>query len=462
MSRVGVAAFVITLAACGGSAQQASTTAAPPTSTTTTNATTSTGEPGITTAATTTVGVSTTTVTTLPAVDALTWDRVAHDEAVFGGSSTQAMLGLAAGETLLVAVGYDESGGDRDAAVWVSADGVTWERITHNETVLGGANDQEMRSVVADGSGFIAVGYDQETSEIHAAVWLSQDGFDWTRLPHQPVFAGGFWKVMSAITAGGPGFVAAGYTLDPTPTRPLGEQSAAVWTSSDGVAWQRVPHNEAAFGGDGFQQILGLAAGGPGVVAVGDDSTGYGNAAVWVSSDGTSWSRVPHDETVFGGTGVQVIHAVIAGGPGLVAVGGRWLEDEPGDFFAAVWVSADGYTWESIPHDPAVFGGRGEQQMYAVTVAGPGLVAVGSDSPWTGGARVWVSPDGLSWNRVVLPDGVRPVIGPDDVPGVPQAGLPWYAIETIRGVVAGGPGLVAVGQSWVAEGGGSAAVIISS
>jgi hypothetical protein len=45
-----------------------------------------------------------------------------------------------------------------------------------------------------------------------------------------------------------------------------------------------------------------VVAGGPGLVAVGHDDAGEDeDAAVWTSPDGLVWSRVPHDEAVFGG-----------------------------------------------------------------------------------------------------------------------------------------------------------------
>ena len=69
---------------------------------------------------------------------------------------------------------------------------------------------------------------------------------------------------------------------------------------------------------------------GSGLVAVGNVGSDAGDdAAVWTSGDGIAWSRVPHDEAVFAGAGMQ---SVTAGGPGLVAVG------SDGEA-AAVWVA---------------------------------------------------------------------------------------------------------------------------
>jgi len=104
------------------------------------------------------------------------------------------------------------------------------------------------------------------------------------------------------------------------------------------VTWSRVPHAEAALGAAGSQSMNSVTTGGPGLVAVGFDESGRNeDAAVWTSPDGIAWFRVPHDEAVFGGEGSQVMGSVIAGGPGLLAVG---VEESGGNEDAAVWVAA--------------------------------------------------------------------------------------------------------------------------
>jgi hypothetical protein len=152
--------------------------------------------------------------------------------------------------------------------------------------------------------------------------------------------------------------------------------------------------------------MLDVTVGGPGLVAVGGDhgigawDDGVGDAAVWTSVDGITWSRVPHDEAVFGaqavwpGIGNGAMLGVTAGGPGVVAVG-----------WAGVWASVDGIIWSFQD-----IGGH----VFDVTAVGPGLVAVG--------ATAWTSVDGLTWvpNEAIVGDG-------------------------LEGVTVGGPGLVAVG-----------------
>jgi len=382
----------------------------PPTSTTTTEAVTTTGAP------------TTTTTTTLPAEPV--WMRVADDGSVFGGADDQGMMGVVAGGFGVVAVGYDYSGGDGDAAVWTSGDGSTWSRAAHDEASLGGSGDQEMTNVVVGGPGFVAVGWEY-SEESDAAVWTSGDGLAWTRVPHdEGVFGGYCHQAMWDVVVGGPGLVAVGSDCS------HGDRDAAVWVSADGLAWSRVPHDGAIFGGSAEQGMDSVAAGGPGLVAVGYDySGGDWDAVVWVSADGLTWSRVAHDEAIFGGADDQEMWSVAAGGPGLVAVG---YDESDGDRDAAVWTSADGLAWSRVAHDEATFGGADEQEMAAVEMSGSGLVVVGDDhSSGNWDVAVWVSLDGFTWSRV---PPVGPVFG--------GAGN-----QSTWAVTAAGTDLVAVGES---------------
>ena len=375
-------------------------------------------------------------------LESLTWTRIPID----GG-----MESVTVGGPGLVAV--------EGAWVWTSPDGIIWTRAPD---VLDG----DAQSVIAGGPGLVAVG----SSEMAvpggvvsgAGVWTSVDGLTWTQVPgdlhtvaesggDDPVFRG---AVMESVTVGGPGLVAVGSTM--------GDGGAAVvWTSPDGFTWSRVPYDEAVFGGPGGQLMSSVTAGGPGLVAVGSDHGRGGEgrrtvvgieelrelqelpgsattaAAVWTSPDGFTWSRVPHDEAVFGeavfgGGGQLLMSSVTAGGPGLVAVGRHFDGGASAD--AAVWTSPDGFSWSRVPHDEEIFGG--DAAMSSVTTVGSGLVAVGGDRA---AAAVWTSPDGFTWSRVPHDEAV---FGSDE-------------FQWLTSVTAGGPGLVAVGASddgavWIA------------
>ncbi|NNF52998.1 MAG: hypothetical protein HKN03_01005 [Acidimicrobiales bacterium] len=373
--------------------------------------------------------------TTLPEFAASSsWSRVPHHEAAaFGGEGEQGMSSVTVGGPGLVAVGWENG----YAAVWTSADGLSWSQVAHDEAVFGG-RDTQMRSVSVGGPGLVAVGWEDEVldedAEPSAAVWTSVDGSTWSRVPHDEDVFGA--ALMTSVTAGGPGLVAVGMTT------PGGDGNAAVWTSDDGFNWTRVPHDETVFGGVDRQVIHDVTVGGPGLVAVGNDG-GRGwwdnnpgnNAAVWTSVDGFTWSRVSRDEPVFSDGGNPVMLSVTAGGPGLVAVGAdSWL---PELARTPVWTSPDGFTWTRVPDDETVRG-----SMTSVTAGGPGLVAVGSDrigSDTSEATAVWTSVDGIKWSRVPHDDAV---FGkwPD-----------W-----INDVTLGGPGLLAVGVH-----GGDAAVWVA-
>ena len=319
--------------------------------------------------------------TTPPTVDlsSLRWSQVPDDEAILSGAGNQSMISVTAGGPGLVAVGSDELSG---AAAWTSSDGITWTRAAAVPRRRTFSSDDRMESVTAGGPGLVGVG---------TSVWTSVDGVAWTLrdagLTSHDTSAstGSDWQLMTSVTAGGPGLVAVGINWsDPA--------AGAVWTSVDGITWSRVPHDEAIFGSS---IMTGVTVGGPGLVAVGIDwSNPDGDAGVWTSVDGTTWSRVPNDESVFGGAGLQRMMSVTARGPGLVAVGTEF--DEESDADAAVWTSADGVVWSRVAHDETVFGGPGET-MSSVSAAGPGLVAVGGNDT---GPASWTSVDGTTWSRV--------------------------------------------------------------
>ncbi len=388
------AALMLLATGCGGEDTAVSTSTIPSTTTTTlatTTVPTTTATVATTTteATTTTIAVETTTTTAAP----LAWTRVPEDEAVFGGASEQWMECVTAGGPGLVAVGAAESSGNVDAAVWTSADGISWSRVPHDETIFGGDASQVMSSVMAGGPGLVAVGSDGPVASRVAAVWTSADGITWSRVPDDAAVLGGDRsQLMSSVTAGGPGLVAVGWAS------PGDSGHAAVWTSADGITWSRVPHDETVFGF--YTEMSSVTAGGPGLVAVGWEINFSLDAdgAVWTSADGITWSRVTHSRAVFGGEGNQEMISVTAGGPGVVAVGSdKWGANED----AAVWTSPDGISWSRVTHNDAVFGGEGAQRMIGVTAGGPGLVAVGWDgSAMVGDAAVWVSADGITWARV--------------------------------------------------------------
>ena len=79
----------------------------------------------------------------------------------------------------LVAVGgptYNYRGpsdGDLGAAIWTSPDGITWSRVSHDTAVFGGTGENGISSVTTAGSNLVAVGSHQSSIDASAAVWVA-------------------------------------------------------------------------------------------------------------------------------------------------------------------------------------------------------------------------------------------------------------------------------------------------
>jgi len=176
-------------------------------------------------------------------IDGSVWNRMADDADVLGGEGDQFMHSVIQTPELAVAVG--ESAGE--AAAWVSRDGSLWERAEiHDDSAGTGAEPSTMNDVAIAGDTFVAVG--GAGIDLGPAVWLSADGVAWDRLLDS--MAGeqsGFstdesaMSPMTAVGASEHGLVAIGTRLlhddDPTQTA-LTTGGPIVWTSADGYEWQ--------------------------------------------------------------------------------------------------------------------------------------------------------------------------------------------------------------------------------
>jgi hypothetical protein len=189
-----------------------------------------------------------------------------------------------------VAVGsVDADAAHRTAAIWRSADGLAWERVTGGPGFLGSA----AYGVAAAGDRLVVVGSGAggETSATPApgVAWISDDGSSWT-LVESPSFAAG---PLRAVTATPTGFVAVGFGID--------DARAAAWTSPDGAAWTPVPDQPAFVALDKPIRMGAVAWGGDGLVAAGWKSdAGNGTGVVWRSADGATWERVEDQVSMSG------------------------------------------------------------------------------------------------------------------------------------------------------------------
>jgi hypothetical protein len=199
--------------------------------------------------------------------DGRTWRRVA-DSPTFADSRVS---DLTVRDGTLVAVG---SAGDAKrstgAVTWRATDPDRWERVATDDSLEGTV----MNSVTAGPGGIVAVGSDVGSQR--AVAWRSDDGVTWTQAPEAPELENHGLRIeMRAVAWTSAGYVAGGHLL-------FGTQypAAVIWTSPDGLAWTRA--NEPPSFSQG--KIQGIAAGGPGVVAVGSfGSPDFSIPTVWVS-----------------------------------------------------------------------------------------------------------------------------------------------------------------------------------
>jgi hypothetical protein len=257
----------------------------------------------------------------------------------------------------LIAISFD---GGYGSLVWTSADGRTWTDITPD-----GFESIGIVSVVEYDGLLVGVGrgntIDIETEE--AAVYLSEDGTSWRKVETAEQMVG----QMIDLVATDDGLYAVGGVP--------GADSAGIWHSDDGEAWERV-------GGDIEHAFLwSITEGGPGLVAVGWRRDPEPSAAVWTSTDGSEWTLAPDPEgyELYEGTDVAVVDGtLVMVGSSLASQGGRF------------WTSSDGLEW-TIADAP------GLDAAYPRTVveAPFGLIAIGGGEEMAG--ATWTSTDGLAW-----------------------------------------------------------------
>jgi hypothetical protein len=310
--------------------------------------------------------------------DGQQWTEVQSDS--FGGSGDQVINGITlAGGRILVA-GADGS----DAAVWLSGDGQSWTKISSTQNpALGGVGNQVINRLRATPVGIVAVGSDSSSGAKDAAVWISKNGgTSWSRAtdPTHALGGPGDQQIqrVELLTTGLGGLVAVG-----SDSSHGGD--AAVWISNDGETWQRVPDPNNVLGGPGQQEMNDVQTFGTTLIGVGSDTaSGSADGAIWTSTNGVDWQRVADPKDVFDGPGDQVFTRLVTPDhfdstmiPNIM-VGG--FDTSGGDADAALWWSNDGTTWFRETRQKSVFGGSGNQEIFSIAANAFPVIAVGFDA----------------------------------------------------------------------------------
>ena len=317
------------------------------------------------------------TTTTLPAVEPINgWTSTGADPGVFGAVTITDAVVIGGS---IVAVGCPGEG-EPGFPVWMSDDGVTWERaegltrigsmrlgcltdviessfglFTYGSTLLRSGDGRRWEPIEFLSDEGYSIGYvdavfstpdrltvllrrGAEAESTVATLFTTTDGTTWQQASASDAELFNNAAISDVITSDS-GLIAVGAS-------PWGEfvPTAAVWTSADSIDWQLVTPR-----GEGFEDayMYTIAETDTGYVALGGSPSGTNLMAVWTSPNGIDWTRQPPPlgDTV-AEFGFMEAYAVTRVDSRFYAAGldfdaGRAFESLP-----AMWVSSDGTTWQ--------------------------------------------------------------------------------------------------------------------
>lgn len=229
-----------------------------------------------------------------------------------------------------------------------STDGLHWTASPPMDTV-GLEFAVRIGQVVEGPSGLLAVGRYQPGvcggSPAVAALWSSTDGLAWSRVQLPVDFAS---NTVNTVDGGSSGYIASGELKDGV--------TQAVWLSVDGRSWRQVPLPNPSAGGvivDGATNFAGV------YVLFGAQRIDVGCGAsdvtpsLWWSTDGRSWTR----SKLTGGAPASNAQVTVSriSDHSLMAMATEW-NDATQLSSQLVWVTADGRTWKLVESPSTMLG----------------------------------------------------------------------------------------------------------
>ena len=290
------------------------------------------------------------------------------------GMRTTTFLDLESGPGGFVGGGVRSDGDPNDpqytGALWHSADGRTWTEVDPRAGDLGPG---DVRDVAWTGAAWFAVGSRDEGRRSDGTVWRSGDGVEWRRIAvGDPAIAGPEEEALQRILPFKGGLFAQG---------------------GSGTHADRLACEDQA--GEGTVGIPGASL---------SLSCSWLVTTHWISTDGTTWLRMPPVEAPFDGPPLPappggrrlISHRVLdVGEPGLVVVDAEEPRRADGSDSVGTWISDDGATWRPV-------GGPGQFPkdlfLQDFVVAGRTIVGIGEDG--------WDQPNGTDvvvWIGSVTP-----------------------------------------------------------
>ena len=311
--------------------------------------------------------------------DARAWSQVPLAP-VSAYGPTQLLASVSCGGPAVAAIGSTSGGvhGNARVSTWAGAPGGSLTEQAAPFELFGGPDAigvGKLAATLPGAPGFLIVGaWRDANGQAGAAVWVSgADGRTFRLVNADSELesdARGATEAHDAV-AGPGGFTLVGSVG--TPGSRVNARDPAVWTSTDGLTWQRAPVPAAAENEE-LQRVL---AGPGGELAVGVRGDGFG---AWRgSATGDGW-RAAGRFGSFAGGGPPAVTGLATGPAGdvyaVVGDGSRYR----------LWSSADGASWTERELPAAV--PVGAQRTVVVAGAGGRLLLAADDGV---SSRLWVT-----------------------------------------------------------------------
>jgi hypothetical protein len=277
-----------------------------------------------------------------------------------GLEAVTSIIGIAqAGDTyVLVAELPYRNEESASAAAWWSRDGRTWRLALEFPT------DNRILAVTAGGPGFVAAGFKDDG----AVVFTSIDGREWQPVSDPSLRRG----VIHQLVATANGLVGFGSQRD--------SDAAAIFTSSDGSEWLAATNATGLSVARGLQAVGAYDGRAVAFVSEGDDKP----SAIWGTTGRAEWTR----------TGALpdkgIVNSVAGGARGWVALGAN-----------RAWTSSDGRSWSTGVAGPDVDADVIVDESGFIAVGWVGSLpgeTCGDQRPFAG--HTWTSSDGQIWERM--------------------------------------------------------------
>lgn len=197
---------------------------------------------------------------------------------------------------------------------------------------------------------------------------------------------------------------------------------AAVWRSEDGLSWSQIA--DLSIQGPGDHTLKDVVSYRDGLVAVGESLVGEGDdyasePLILISPDGVEWQQVD--------TGGDLASAWITS---VATLGDRLIAAGEG-----IWISDNGYDWRLSYEFPTT------HRAYGVAASERGIVVVGQSFSRISDGFIRWSADGEEWTKVP-----GPTLHPDNLNT-----MMYTVAATSDGFVAGGGG--SEDDGWTSDGG---------